>query len=167
MNVGRPHSQGAYRAQQRYREAMVELLLRTRKGVQDARREVVGTGAELPEIPSAGADGGAEQGKVGGKQVPQAHANEVLPNKHHEANVHHRDDAAGHHRRDKIEISESSRQVLARLDQALDHADDAEVRPKIERLKEAHRAGELNSPERMARAAERMLRSHAAPHSRA
>lgn len=147
---------------------MVELLRRTRQGVQEARRDAVDDGKSDAETRQPQGKGGADlQGTGSGATQAPKESREVLPNQHHEANVQYRDDAKPHHRRDKLEISDHSRQVMARLDQALDHADDAEVRPKIERLKQAYANGELNNPERMAQAAERMLRGDHAPTHRA
>ncbi|MEM7306780.1 MAG: hypothetical protein AAF682_08920 [Planctomycetota bacterium] len=59
---------------------------------------------------------------------------------------------------DRIDISPES---LERARTALAGGDDDGSRPKIERLKHAYRSGNLHSPERLERAAERILQGPA------
>ena len=50
MDVNRSNASGSREAQQRYREAMVELVRRTRSSLQDARQEVVQGGRERAAV---------------------------------------------------------------------------------------------------------------------
>lgn len=127
MDVNRSQGNQHLRAQDRYREAMVDLVRRTRGKVQQARQEAVRTSQE--------------------------HAASRRADAHDGIDVEAR--RAADSSRDKIDISEDLHARV--LSTGTDQADEAN-RPKIERLKQAYRNGTLNTPERVERAADNMLR---------
>lgn len=130
MDVNRSQSTNHLRAQERYREAMVDLVRRTRGKVQEAREEAVRNSAE---------DAAARRTETTERMDVESRP-------------------AATDRRDRIDISET---LHARVRAAgVEEADEA-VRPQVERLKHAYRTGTLNTPERVERAAENLLRNAA------
>ena len=120
MDINNTHGNQDIRAQQRYREAMVELVRRTRGRVQAAREEAANTVSE---------------------RAAQQEIEITAPE-----------------RRDRIDISNQMHEHV----QAAGRDGAADSSAKVERLREAHRNGTLNTPERIDRAARSLLRDPAA-----
>ena len=138
MDVNHTNGTDRVRAYERYREAMAELVRRTRGKVENARDAAESAG-ERSETRRADAL----------KQAHHAQRRATI------ARADAKDDRAPV---DTVEIS-GDLAALARVrDGGDDEAGATRVRPKIARLMHAYRNGELHTPERLERAAERLLR---------
>ncbi len=139
MNVGNSHGSGSSQAHERYREAMADLLRRTRARVQSARQAAVRHGQEVSENRRAESK---ERANV--ERSPQRHADQGAPERPN----------SGANTRDRVDISNAA---MARIHEMLDHGGEEHRRERVERLRRAFHSGTLNNPERMERAAERIL----------
>ena len=133
MDIGKNTPSGVQRAHQRYRDAMVDLIRRTRSKVQHERHEAARTR-------QAAAEDARTEATERRERLEQA-----------------RSKMAESRQADRIDISPESQE---RVRTALAEGDDEVQRPKIERLKHAYRTGKLFSPERLEAAAERMLQGN-------
>ncbi len=147
MEVGRSQSYGTFRAHERYREAMAELLQQTRARVRASQEKAleIGSGNSERRIAEREATREAETARVR-NQVLGASRKGESP-----------ETPARPPRVDRVDISDASREVLARLGNDLLEEEDAQERPKVERLKNEDRQSKLFSPERLERAAGRLL----------
>ena len=140
MDVGRSNSSGPSQAHQRYREAVADLFRRTRARVQSARQDAARIGEEL-----------GENRQVESRERSNVERSPQRPNGVPE--VHRRGPQGG----DRVDISNAS---MERISEMLEREGDEGERAKVARLKHAFHSGNLNNPERMERAAQRMLDNH-------
>lgn len=134
MDLNPTHGTRSPQAHERYREAMADLVRRTRDKVQDARDSAQETSERTATR----------------RAEAQVHA-------HH---ARRRASLAGSDAAARVDTVEISGDVAALAQAAPEDGDEA-VRSKVERLKEAYRAGTLHTPERVERAAQNLLRGTA------
>ena len=164
MDVNR--SQGNGNAQQRYRDAMVDLVRRTRGKVHAAREEAVRSTTE--RAPDQEIEARTEADRRDRVEISPEQQERI---QHHRISNHREDNAdekppvaqlgteakpAGEpDSRDRVDISRGlhARVQAARIDNA-----EGDDRMKVERLRMAYESGALNTPERIERSAENILR---------
>ena len=163
MEVGRSQTYGTFRAHEQYREAMAELLQQTRARVRASQVKALEVGRELSERRAGEREASreAENARVrnevlgAGREAENARVRNQVQGAGRETEGN---EAPGRLARvDRVDISNASREVLARLGNDLDENEAAEERPKVKRLKAAYRNSKLFSPERLERASERLL----------
>ena len=163
MEVSRSQTHGTFRAHERYREAMAELVQQTRARVRASQEKVLEVGRELSERRAGereasreteaarvrdqvlGVGRKAEAGRIRNQVQGAGREGESPETPVRPARV------------DRVDISDASREVLARLGNDLNEREEAQERPKVERLKDEYRQSKLFIPERLERASERLL----------